>query len=104
MEKVSGQSLMYLLIEIRDGTRPHNINKETLVDLDGFKELESALIYAEPPHLGVADEDTFVIVSEDGEFGVVPRTTDIYFPELERKWTNLELATFFFDRFKREQG
>lgn len=94
---------MFLLIEIRDGTNPKLISESTFIDLRSFERLEDAIIYAEPHHMEESEEGSNVVVSEEGEFGIVPIAKSKHLPELVRKWRDPELARFYFSRYKSQE-
>ena len=89
---------MFLLIEILDGTNPSELIRSTPVDLRAFNNINDAIIFAEPHYMIDEDKDACVIVSKSGEFGIVPKATDKFLPELVRKWIDVELAEYFFER------
>lgn len=91
---------MYLLVEIRDGTLPTNLSRETLVDLCEHQTIQDAIIAAEPNNM---QEEVFLVVDEDGEFGVIPKTDADYIPDLVQKRKDSNLATFYFDRYRQQK-
>jgi len=92
---------MYLLVEIRDGTSPANLSRETFVDLCEHQTIDDAIIAAEPNNM---EEEIFLVVDEDGEFGVIPKTDAEYIPDLVHKWKDSNLAAFYFDRYGQQKG
>lgn len=94
---------MYLLIEIRDSTSPQMICKTTPVDLFPFHRLEDAIIYAEPHYMDEREEGSGVIVSEEGEFGIIPIAKSRDLPEIVEKWRDPELAKFYFDCYGQQK-
>lgn len=92
---------MYLLIEIRDGTNPTDLSKETFVDLYEHRTIDDAVIAAEPNNM---ENEIFIVVDEAGEFGVIPKTDAKYVPNLVHKWNNPSLASFYFDRYGQQKA
>ncbi|MEM6387227.1 MAG: hypothetical protein AAF718_13435 [Pseudomonadota bacterium] len=88
---------MVLLIEIRDGTKPKEINLNTQVDLIGFESIEEAIIYAEPHHM---ENESFVVLKPTGFFGVVPKAESSVLPEHRDEWKDELLAKSLFQRFE----
>jgi len=91
---------MYLLIEIRDGTKPTDLSKNTFVDLYEYQTIDDAIIAAEPNNM---DDEIFLVVDESGEFGIIPKTDSKYVPNLVQKWKNSSLGSFYFDRYRQQK-
>ncbi len=59
---------MYMLCEIRDNTPMNDVTVQTPVDIDIFKDMEQAIIYAEPENCSQDDLNKFFIIDDEGKF------------------------------------
>lgn len=92
-------SSMYLLISFLDPAEPTTLHRGSNVDFQEFQNEHDAIIYAKPHHMD--DDQAFVVLNEQGEFGVIPKCDPPYLPELVDKWTDEDLAAFFFSEQRR---